>query len=89
MSERNDLALVAHLMRRAGFGADKAELEMLAAQGYEATVEQLIDPPEEIPAGKTAVLLRYHPIALLPGATTNPGPVQLDVPHDHHQAPPA
>ena len=35
MAERNDLALVAHLMRRAGFGADKAELERLAAQGYE------------------------------------------------------
>ena len=73
MSDRNDLALVAHLMRRAGFGADKEELERLAAQGYEATVEQLIDPPEAMPAGKTAVLLRYHPIALLPGATTNPG----------------
>ena len=45
MSDKNELALIAHLMRRAGFGADKNELERLAAQGYEATVEELIDPP--------------------------------------------
>jgi len=73
MSDKNDLALIAHLMRRAGFGADRSELERLAAQGYEATVEELIDPPEDRAAGKTALLIRYHPIAMMPGATTNPG----------------
>ena len=73
MSNRNELTLIAHLMRRAGFGANKGELERLADQGYEATVEELIDPTDDRPAGNTALLLRYHPIALMPGATTNPG----------------
>ena len=73
MSDRENMALMAHLMRRAGFGANKEELERLANQGYEATVEELIDPPEDRSAADTALLLRYHPIALFPGATTNPG----------------
>ena len=30
--------LMAHLMRRAGFGADRDELERRVAKGYEATV---------------------------------------------------
>ena len=30
---------MAHLMRRAGFGASPGELEARAAKGYEATVE--------------------------------------------------
>ena len=41
-----DLALMAHLMRRAGFGAQHHELEALAAQGYEATVERLLHPED-------------------------------------------
>ena len=43
MSE-HDLALVAHLMRRAGFGASRAELDLLAAKGYEAVVDDLRTP---------------------------------------------
>ena len=39
-----DLALMAHLVRRAGFGATRSELERYAAQGYEATVEELLNP---------------------------------------------
>ena len=35
---------MAHLMRRAGFGATYAELEQRAANGYEATVEELLNP---------------------------------------------
>ena len=35
----NDIALMAHLMRRAAFGAPYEELEARAAKGYEATVE--------------------------------------------------
>ena len=38
MSHKEDLALMAHLSRRAGFGASKEELERWVAQGYEATV---------------------------------------------------
>ena len=36
------IALMAHLMRRAGFGAPYAELEARAKKGYEATVEELL-----------------------------------------------
>ncbi len=43
---QTDLKLVAHLMRRAGFGATREELEAYAANGYEATVEELLDPPD-------------------------------------------
>ena len=39
-----DIELMAHLMRRAGFGADRNELEDRAAKGYEATVEELLNP---------------------------------------------
>jgi hypothetical protein len=33
---------MAHLMRRAGFGATRDELEAYVARGYEATVEELL-----------------------------------------------
>ena len=42
MSE--EIALMAHLMRRGGFGATRGELERYASQGYEATVEWLLNP---------------------------------------------
>jgi hypothetical protein len=45
-----DIALMAHLMRRAGFSAQYDELEARAAKGYEATVEELLHP-EEHPLG--------------------------------------
>ena len=40
------IALMAHLMRRAGFGATRDELETRVAAGYEATVEDLLHPGE-------------------------------------------
>ena len=46
----NDIALMAHLMRRAGFGAQYHELEARAAKGYQATVEELLHP-EDNPHG--------------------------------------
>ena len=39
-----DIALMAHLLRRAGFGATRDELEAFVADGYEATVEGLLPP---------------------------------------------
>ena len=42
-----DIALMAHLMRRAVFGASYEELERRAAQGYEATVEELLNPESQ------------------------------------------
>ena len=54
----NDTALMAHLMRRAGFGASYQELEQRAAKGYEATVEELLHP-EEQPDLQMDVMQRY------------------------------
>ena len=73
MSNKEVRAELAHLMRRAGFGATKEELDRFEAQGYEATVEELIDPSEEQPAGEMALLLRYMPGCLLPGGVPLPG----------------
>ena len=55
-----DIALMAHLMRRAGFGASYAELEARAAKGYEATVEELLHP-EAQPDLEWDQVLRYRP----------------------------
>lgn len=41
-----DIALMAHLMRRAGFGAQHHELEARAEKGYEATVDELLHPED-------------------------------------------
>ena len=41
---QHDIALMAHLMRRAGFGATREELEAYVAQGYDAVVEELLHP---------------------------------------------
>jgi len=39
-----DRALLAHLLRRAGFGARPDELDRAVAAGYQATVERLLQP---------------------------------------------
>ncbi len=56
---QQDTALMAHLLRRAGFGATREELEDYMAQGYEATVEALLHPadPQNMPDD---VIRRYH-----------------------------
>ena len=60
MSDSN-LALMAHLLRRAGFGASRQEIEKYASQGYEATVEELLHPEDAPPALKDEDLIRrYH-----------------------------
>ena len=55
-----DIALMAHLMRRAGFGAPRDELEARVAKGYEATVEELIHP-ESLPDVDLDLMARYLP----------------------------
>ena len=60
MPSREDIALMAHLMRRAGFGASREELETRAQQGYEAVVEELLNPEKEPPVDDD-VLFRYFP----------------------------
>ena len=66
-----ELALMAHLFRRAGFGATREELEARVAKGYEQTVEELLQPEE--PSVDVYELLRYHPWAWKPGTMSNPG----------------
>ena len=64
----SDIALMAHLMRRAGFGASRDELEERVAKGYEATVEELIEPDRyNIPEVDTDILFRYCPALEIPG----------------------
>ena len=41
---RTDPKLMAHLLRRAGFGATPAELDLALERGYEATLDDLLDP---------------------------------------------
>ena len=56
---KNQLRLMAHLMRRAGFTATRKELEYYNTQGYNQTVEKLLHPqgsshlPDDI-------IRRYH-----------------------------
>ena len=74
MVER-DIALMAHLMRRAGFGANREEIEARAARGYEATVEELLHP-EEQQALERFELIRYHPWTWKPGTLPGMGAVE-------------
>jgi uncharacterized protein (DUF1800 family) len=54
-----DQALIAHLLRRAGFGATFQELEHYCQMGYEATVEYLLHP-ELQPTIEEDLLERYY-----------------------------
>ena len=53
------LADLAHLMRRAGFGASKDELEEYAKLGYDAVVDMLVEP-ESVPDIDVDILERYY-----------------------------
>ena len=53
-----DLALIAHLIRRAGFGATREELEEYAEQSYEDIVEDLLHP-ERFPEVADDIVVRY------------------------------
>ncbi len=55
----NDTAMMAHLLRRAGFGASREELEQYMAMGYDGAVEALLNPSD---AGNMPddLIRRYH-----------------------------
>ena len=53
-----DVATMAHLMRRAGFGAARKQLEELAARPYEDVVEDLLHP-DRFPEVEEALVERY------------------------------
>ena len=55
-----DIALVAHLLRRAGFGASRDEIEAKAAQGYDSVVQDLLNPEAQPPVD-IDLLMRYYP----------------------------
>src|SRR5712675_1388139 len=74
MAKKDEIALMAHLMRRAGFSARRDELEARVAKGYAATVEELLNPETQPPVDPYT-LLRYQPSALLPGGVPPMGNV--------------
>ena len=56
-----DVALMAHLMRRAGFGASREELEEKVARGYDNVVEDLLHPSADNRSNLPDDLIRrYH-----------------------------
>ncbi len=63
------VALMAHLMRRAGFGATYEELEARAAKGYEAIVDELVFPDDHgVSEYDELTLARYFPDMEVPSA---------------------
>ena len=79
-----DIALMAHLMRRAGFGASREELEARAARGYEATVEELVNPAAE-PVDRYD-FYRYHPGFWKPITSPGMGAPLVSYHADHETA---
>ena len=59
-STKPDMALIAHLHRRAGFGATYDQIEACTARGYAATVEELLHP-EAQPDIDEYLMLRAQP----------------------------
>ena len=59
VQSKQEIALMAHLLRRASFGATRDELERYLEKGYDATVDELLNPTErdELP---TDLIRRYH-----------------------------
>ena len=64
--------LLAHLFRRAGFGASGDELDIFCAIGYEGTVEKLLTLDSEEAVDEYS-LLRRHPITEVPGGASGTG----------------
>ena len=60
MATQEQISLMTHLMRRAGFGAPRSELEMRVHKGYEATIEELLDPASQDSVDED-LLYRYFP----------------------------
>ena len=67
----NDTALIAHLMRRAGFGARYDEIEALAERGYDATVDWLLNPVGETETDDD-ITLRFTPMHVEPQGFAGP-----------------
>lgn len=57
---KTDIALLAHLYRRAGFGATRSQLEQTASRPYEDIVEDLVNP-ERLPEPDDELIRRFYP----------------------------
>ncbi|MED5208588.1 MAG: DUF1800 domain-containing protein [Chloroflexota bacterium] len=68
MPTRQEMVLMAHLMRRAGFGEPHADLIVHASKGYESVVEELLHPKDQPPIDEE---LMYR---ILPGYEGALGP---------------
>ena len=55
-----DIDLMAHLMRRAGFGATREEIEENLEVGYENVVEKLLHPSGDTGVIDEYLIRRYH-----------------------------
>jgi uncharacterized protein (DUF1800 family) len=60
VSQLTGIELLAHLYRRAGFGATRDQLEAALSSGYETTVDQLLHP-ELAPPLDEDLIYRYWP----------------------------
>mgnify|MGYP001475083862 FL=1 len=58
VSTSSDVKLMAHLLRRAGFGATKEQLDQYISIGYEGVVDSLIDN-EDSSRINNALVRRY------------------------------
>ena len=56
-----DVQLMAHLMRRAGFGTTRQKLDDLVETGYDETVEELLDAVSHPSRLTDNLIRRYHP----------------------------
>ena len=57
---KTDIELTAHLLRRAGFGAGRAEIERYADMGYEGAVDELLNPTDPQWMGDYMVRRFHH-----------------------------
>ena len=60
MADQHDVALMAHLLRRAGFSASRDEVEAKARYGYDSVVEELLNPGAD-PGIEEDLLYRSYP----------------------------
>ncbi|MQF69885.1 DUF1800 domain-containing protein [SAR202 cluster bacterium AD-804-J14_MRT_500m] len=70
----NTTDLIAHLMRRAGFGATREEIERLTSLGYERVVEELLDPDTNgVAPFDESIMFRHQPGFEIPGGNPTTG----------------
>ena len=55
-----ETARIAHLLRRAGFTPTRAEIDLAVAQGYAATVAELLHPEDQPDLEIEDLIRRYH-----------------------------